>query len=217
MAVLLGISKFTTAPKRFKTHDGIHGSRGLVACRAIRDRLRGDYHLDSSELDRNIEIRLQEADQLGVPLFIGEYGGMANVANFNEYIDDGFQAFDRYLAGSTYWLYAMGDGFHMLDSDGQERDFVDIFVRPYARTVPGLVLSTSFDLENRHLQLTIVGDTTVSEPGDIFVPTRHYPNGFELTGCDQPGCLWEHEPEHQRVVFWINDEGQHDLSITPVE
>lgn len=171
----------------------------------------GDYDLDSTQIRLAVELRAREAAAFDQPLFMGEFGGMASVANFDRYIDDHMDLFDQYEASATYWLYERGDGFHMLDSEGQEKPFLDQFVRPYARATPGRVLSTGFDDATGRFSLEIEGDPTLGAEGEIFVPERHYPEGGQLRGCEAPGCTWELEEGVVRYRIW--EEGRYVLEM----
>ena len=124
-------------------------------------------------------------------------------------------AFDRNLSGSSYWLYAWGDGFHTLDPDRQEKPFIDALVRPFARAVPGRIVSTSFDLETRTFTLEAEVDPLIEADGEIFIAERHYPDGFTLTGCDEPGCRWEWEEGAQHLTFEVDEAGTLELAVQP--
>ena len=174
-----------------------------------------DYDGNPGPIADAIALRAAEARAMDVPLFIGEFGGMASVAGFDQYIDDHMDLFDQHLAGSAYWLYEFGDGFHMLDPEGQERPFVDVFVRPYARLTPGVLTAMSYDRETRVFSVAFDGRADVSEPGVLFVPARHYPDGYTLTGCDEPACRFERDDESQTVWFSITGAGPFALRIDP--
>jgi len=175
----------------------------------------GDYDLDPSLLQFNIDLRASEAAAFDMPLFVGEYGGMASVANFTQYIDDNLDIFDVHRAGSALWLYAEGDGFHILDSEGEPKAFVDAYVRPYPRSTPGTVSSLEYDLDTRILSLTFESDGTIAEPGDLFVPQMHYSGGFVFEGCDAPGCTWQHDVSRQAIEFVIGAAGEYHFRLTP--
>jgi len=173
----------------------------------------GDYDLDPSLIQYNIDLRAGEAAVFDTPLFVGEYGGMASAANFTQYIDDNLDIFDGHRAGAAYWLYAEGDGFHILDPEGQPKAFVEAYVRPYPRATPGLIRALAFDLDTKVMDLTFEAAGAVAEAGDLFVPTMHYPDGFTLEGCDAPACTWEHDPPAQAVRFTVTEAGEYTFRL----
>ncbi len=175
----------------------------------------GDYDLDPGLIEYNIDLRAEEAVAFDVPLFVGEFGGMAYVANFDQYIDDNLDLFDSHRAGSAYWLYAYGDGFHMLDDQGAEKPFLESFVRPYPKLTPGVIESLSFEFDTMVMSLTFAGDATIGQPGELYVPARHYGDGFTLTGCDEPDCSWSHDPAGQAVTFTVSADGTYLFELSP--
>ncbi|MFH2009920.1 MAG: cellulase family glycosylhydrolase [bacterium] len=177
----------------------------------------GDYDLNPEPILGALAMRQSEADAFGTPMFMGEFGGMAQVAGFDQFIEDHMHAFDHHLAGYAYWLYARGDGFHLLDPEGREKPFVDVFVRPYPQRTPGTLTSLAYDRATRVMHLRFTGDASLDASGLLYVPDRHYPDGFSLTGCDAPDCTWEHDPTRQRSAFWITADGDYELTLSPPE
>ncbi len=175
----------------------------------------GDYDGSPAQIEFNVGLRADEAVTFDAPLFLGEYGGMTSAANFTQYIDDTLDILDSRLGGAAYWLYAEGEGFHILDPDGQEKDFMGAYVRPYPVRTPGVARSMSFDLETRVMSVTFDGTASIAAPGVIFVPDRHYPDGFELRGCDAPACSWEHDSAAQQVRYTLDGDGEYSLQLAP--
>ncbi len=174
-----------------------------------------DYDGDPSEIIDNIGMRAEEAAAFDHAFFLGEFGGPADVAGFDQYIDDHMDLLDDLGAGGTYWLYARGDGFHMLDDHGNEKPFLDVFVRPFPHATPGVISALAYDMDSRVFSLDFDTQAAVSEPGVIFVPDRHYPDGFDLSGCDEPACRWEYQAESQRVLFHADEAGSFALRLEP--
>lgn len=174
------------------------------------------YDGDPSEIADNIGMRADEAAAYDHAFFLGEFGGPADADNFDQYIDHHMDLLDQYRASGTYWLYARGDGFHMLDDEGEEKAFLDNFVRPFPHATPGAITELSYDVAAKALVLAFDAPGAVAEPGLLFVPERHYPDGFTLSGCDAPACTWEHSPATQRVSFRVEEPGSYSLSLVPL-
>ncbi len=175
-----------------------------------------DYDLNPRPIQANFELRKQEAAEVfDAPLFLGEFGGIAEVANFSQYIDDTLDLLDDTLAGGTYWLYGQGEGFHMLDEEGNEKPFLDTFVRPYPMSTPGLVESLSFEDSTKVMDLVFESDGKSTAPGLIFVPERHYGAGFSLTGCDAPSCTYSHDSTTQLLSLTVVEAGTYSLRLSP--
>lgn len=174
-----------------------------------------DYDLNVSPIRNQLQMRAEEAQGFNTPMFLGEFGGMPNVANFNQYIVDHLDIMDEYLMGSTYWLHAKGSGFHTLDSEGEVKEFVQYLSRPYPKAVPGRLLAVEFDQQTKEFVCSLEADTNIIEPGILSLPSHHYPAGFQLMGCVAPKCSWEYNDEEQLIEFRIQQKGIYTITITP--
>jgi endoglycosylceramidase len=90
---------------------------------------------------------------------------------------------DEYMIGWAYWAYSnwgtrtSGTAGTMASHD----TVVDVLVRPYPPAIAGIPLEYSFDRETRHFELTYTPSHTAHRPTVIFVPSRQYPDGYEIS------------------------------------
>lgn len=123
-----------------------------------------------------------DADRLGVPLWIGEYGGRAESPTIAPYMDAAYDGAAAQLAGTTYWAYDRSSGgYGMLDTDGNEHTaLVDAIVRPYPAAIAGTPTAWTYDDATRTLEVAWTADAAIDAPTVIVVPARVYPNGVDV-------------------------------------
>jgi hypothetical protein len=91
-------------------------------------------------------------------------------------------------------------------------------VRPYPQRVAGIPRSFSYNPDARTFELAFDPSPSATLPTEIYLPaTRHYPDGWSLTGCDEvDGCssAWNSETE-MLEIFTPNRTARVDLRIAP--
>lgn len=143
----------------------------------------------------NVAALREEARQLGAALWIGEYGGPATAPGIVEYMDAEYDAFAAVAAGSMYWSYDRGDGYALLDADGNEKPVLaGVLVRPYPERIAGDPIAWSWDPDTATFTFTYEPDRALALPTELTVPERCYPAGYtvECGGCEieqVPGAL----------------------------
>lgn len=127
-----------------------------------------------------------DAQRLGVPLWIGEYGGIATSPQIGAYMDAAYDGAAAHLAGTMYWAFDRGGGYSMLDDNGDAvPSLLDAIVRPYPERIAGEPTGWDYDEATRTLTVSWRPDVTVHAPTIVVVPARVYPDGVAVT-CD--GC-----------------------------
>jgi endoglycosylceramidase len=135
----------------------------------------------------NIAALRREADALGAALWIGEYGGNAEMVGIDHYMNAAHDGIDAALAGSAYWSYDRGGGYSLVNGDGAEKPTLfDAIVRPYAERVAGAPVAASYDRATR--AFTFTWDAAGDGVTEIVAPARVYPGG-PVGECD--GCTVE--------------------------
>lgn len=133
-----------------------------------------------------------EAARLGAALWVGEYGGDADLPGIAPYMDAESDAMAAVLAGGAYWDHSRSDGFGLYDVEGNEKTPVwDGIVRPAPELIAGEIEAWSFDEVTGTFTLSFTADS--EEASVLRLPTRAYPDGYELScaGCEAEG----HEEE----------------------
>ena len=127
-----------------------------------------------------------DADRLGIPLWIGEYGGIATSPVIGAYMDAAYDGAAAALGGSMYWSMDRGGGYSIYDDAGVPHpELLDAIVRPAPVRIAGDPLAWDYDDAGRVLTLTWRPDQTILSPTEIAIPARVYPNGVDVAcgGC----------------------------------
>ena len=175
------------------------------------NRVRADYGL-----------AVREASTLGGPLVVGEFGGNTDVEGgfrsaTEQFLRDSLAEQAARLVGGAVWAYFPSDNtFSIVDAEGNEKgELVDILARPFARRVAGIPTATHFDLDTKEFTLSFHNDDEQQppDPSEIFVPSRHYPMGFQVDLS--PGDRWEYDRDGQRLFLFRGPSAEHTLRIVP--
>lgn len=181
------------------------------------------YNGDASTITTDYALGVKEAQQLGGPLFTGEFGGNTDVADgfraaTEEFLRDSLAEQDRRLVGGAVWAYFPSDNtFSVVDADGGEKgNLVNILARPYARRIAGIPTALQFDLTTKEFAFSFRDDLEhrPPDPTEIFVPVdRHYPRGFrvELT----PGDRYVFDAQGSRLLLFRGPSSTHTLHMAP--
>jgi endoglycosylceramidase len=134
----------------------------------------------------NVQGLKAEANTLGAPLVLGEYGGMSNTPGIFDYMDSVYDAAAAQLGGAVYWDFGMNDSYALLAADGGEKpDLWAAVMRPYPERTAGEPLAFSFDADGGTFHFSWKPDTAVTAPTFVRVPPITWPNGYSVscTGC----------------------------------
>lgn len=138
-----------------------------------------------------------DADRLGIPLWIGEYGGIGTSPQIGAYMDAAYDGAAAAFAGTMYWAFDKAGGYAILDTAGNEvTPLVDAIVRPYPSAIAGTPTTWDYDAPVRSLTVTWKPDRAVTAPTVIVVPTRVYPNGVTVDCGD---CTYAVEDGEVRI------------------
>jgi endoglycosylceramidase len=146
---------------------------------------------DPAVLAPSMERAAMEAARWRAPLLVGEWGIDPTNAHADEWITAELDLQDRLRAHSTFWLWeeiSSGHwGLYAGESDqpgGERLDRTAALSRVFARAVPGRVTEHTVDAPAATLRLRYdaVGAGTL----ELYVPARHYPDGFTVTCDGQP-------------------------------
>ncbi len=134
----------------------------------------------------NVQGLADEAHALKAGLWIGEYGGNADAPGIVDYMTAQYDAAGAVAASTMYWSYDKSDGYGLLAPDGSEKPaLVGAVVRPYPERVAGDPIAYTFDAATRTFTLTYTAKRGAKLPTEISVPSRVYPDGYQVE-CD--GC-----------------------------
>jgi endoglycosylceramidase len=147
-----------------------------------------------------------EAQAMGVPMWIGEWGAFEN-ANAERYHRAFYGLLDRFRIGSAYWHYTQG----YTDGLQAQPDAADAgHIRVYPEAFPGAATWT-FDPETRTFQMSLTVAEAAPPAAVIVVPDRLFPGGSNVvtsSGSIVTGS-------QNRLLWTVSGTGAHTLTIKP--
>jgi endoglycosylceramidase len=193
-------SRIVYAPHQyaFDTHEGLGYTGGAKS--QVRD----------WERCRRGEVRKHG----NVPLVCGEFGLSPQQPGFDEYLVDILDVFDRNNWHWAYWSNDLG-GWSPLDPEREETAILPYLVRTYPRATSGILHNFHFDWDTKEFSMEMT-TTATGMPTEIFVPDRHYPNGWQLSVEGSDNWSQEWAAERQVLSVSVPTEGQRlEITIRP--
>ncbi len=163
--------------------------------------------------NRNREIKRQNA-----PMLVGEFGLNIKQPGSLDFLKDAMTMLDKTSSGWAYWAYMKNDSWSPFDENAKSTEANEILIRPYPQSVAGNPISYGFDLEDVRFWLTFSSDASITAPTEIYIPQKHYPNGYELKiNIDKKSyrTVWD---ENRSILKLFIEEGENskiDMSIIP--
>lgn len=159
--------------------------------------------------NRSADLNLQQT-----PLMVGEIGGSDSTPGFSRYLDDVMNMMDA-MGGSWSWWSADPGSWGMTDANGNEMPKANKLVRTYPRAIAGEPVSFSYEPNSADFNLTFKQAPGVSGPTEIFIPKRHYPDGWELEVSDPQGT-WtsQYDDVKQVLKIWTAaNQAEHKIRV----
>ncbi len=139
----------------------------------------------------------QASSTLGAVSMVTEFGAGDDLDDIGRIV----ALADQHLIGWTYWAYKAwndptgnpaGEGLFADDDDLSTLKIkADLLVRPYPQAIAGVPTELAFNETTKAFTLVYAPNASAA-PTEIFVPARHYPNGYVVTvtggnAVDVPG------------------------------
>lgn len=151
-------------------------------------------NLKDWELNRKKDVTTQG----NIPLVCGEFGLSPSNIDFDVYLKDVNNVFDRNLWHWTYWSNDKG-GWSPLNEDGTETPILQYLIRTYPKAVQGVISSFSFDFDTKKFEMSFNADITITKPTEIFIPQRFYPSGYDLEIVGDDAAITEYDSNLQTL------------------
>ena len=152
--------------------------------------------------NRSIEVDLHKA-----PLWVGEIGSSEKVDGFFTYIEEALNILDYMGASWMWWSNDPSQTWGLVDGERKGNEKLHYLVRTYPRAIAGHPLAHSFDVNNGTFRLKFQTLDNVNGKTEIFVPRRHYPNGYEIKVFNQTsGTKWSHTYDKSSQILYLSTE-----------
>jgi endoglycosylceramidase len=133
-------------------------------------------NLQAWEQERKVDQRKHG----NIPLMCGEFGLSPATPGFDEFLTDINAMYDRNMWSWTYWSNDLG-GWSPLDPDRNETPILDLLIRTYPKATAGELHGYNYDPETDDFSMTFTTKDCQGMPTEIFVPERHYPDGWTVS------------------------------------
>jgi hypothetical protein len=198
--------------------------RGLVYAPHLYDplavTLRFDLLPDDMPFSQLLKGHKETARELGLPLFIGEFGApwsMVPSGARNMAVDDALQTMEESFIDCAYWDYSVKDvkawneeDFSLIDEKGLPRG-LEVNVRPYLARMEGQPISQGFDSRTKAFLVRFKSRPGLP-PAVLRVPAINYPQGFRLS---LSGGRAEHHEERGELWYYPDRDGCHQILLKP--
>jgi endoglycosylceramidase len=198
--------------------------RGLVYAPHIYNSLavtlRFDLLPDEMLFPQLLKGHQQKASELGLPLFVGEFGApwsMEPSGARNMAVDDALQSLEASFIDCAYWDYSVKDvkawneeDFSLIDEKGLPRG-LEVNVRPYLARLEGQPIRQSFNSSTKAFLVRFKSRPGLP-PAVLRVPAIQYPRGFRLK---LSGGRAEHLEERGELWYYPDHDGCHQLLLKP--
>lgn len=160
--------------------------------------------------ERTKDLQLQ-----GTSMLVGEFGVSPDSQGFDQYLTDALTMMDDFKSHWSYWSNDRG-GWSPLNADGTETPIMPHLVRPYPRAVAGKIIAYHFDVDTKKFWVKFKSNTDIGAPTEIFIPQRHYPNGWELHVSNTQ--KWSKEWDFSRQVLKFKTEDNNkEITLTIIK
>jgi len=158
------------------------------------------------------ERRKDQAKHGDIPVVCGEFGVSPGSEGFEEFFMDIHDMFDRNLWHWAYWSNDDG-GWSPLHRDGTETPILKHLVRAYPKATAGRIRSFSYDMATGVFNMTYTSNTSIQQPTEIFVPKRHFPNGYDLRVEGTSAYTEEFDEVKQLLYLKVNEPATVTVTI----
>jgi len=139
--------------------------------------------------ERAVNACVNLALDLGLPLWIGEFGVGSSAYKARKWVEDVLYLFDRYALGYAWWSYWRDDrGMGLLYRDGKEKgELIQVLDRPYPRRNSMRQIHIYFEMEKGTFHVRYHAGRDKDLVTHIYIPRRHFtgfPDQYEIWVSD---------------------------------
>jgi Glycoside hydrolase family 5 C-terminal domain/Cellulase (glycosyl hydrolase family 5) len=223
----------TLLTKEYSSWFGVDGVKGkpVFGKAAIRKTFHDNLANHKEETSASLGSKPTLIGEFGIPFDMEEKKAYqtGDFSSQEACLDRSFRAMESNLLSYTLWNYTSdnenkhGDQWNGEDlsifSKSQKKATNNIYsggralraaIRPYPYKVAGEPLQYFFDMEKQEFYLKFKADKTIAAPTEIFVPSFHFKNGFEVHSSS--GTL-AFDKTHNLLLFYPEGEGDQFILV----
>lgn len=150
-----------------------------------------------------------------VPIYIGEWANIdyATFSDWENYLNHHMAAFDDIKASWSYFSYIPGGNNLVEGDDMTENPTVNTIARAYPRATSGELLSFNYQPDTKMFKMSFVNYASIAQPTEIFIPKRHFPNGYTLTVTGSTDYTHTFDPVKNLLKLKVNDNKEINVTV----
>ncbi len=164
--------------------------------------------------------RTEELARQPMPMVLGEWGLASSSGGALRYVDEVLAVSDRMMAGWAYWSWDPAGSWAFWIREGDiENPHLDRVVRTYPRAIAGDPIAFHYEPSTKVFSLSFRDREGVTGPTEIYIPSRHYPNGRRIATTDPDGTWTTTASEDMGDVVLVTTPftgGTHTIVVTPL-
>lgn len=145
-------------------------------------------------------------------LFCTEFGGKNDRPETSaQYLDQFCTMLDAMKSGWAAWSHDIfpmigSVNYNLFREDYSEYETFQPLIRAYPRATAGYLRRFKFEPATSAFELDFVSDASISQPTEISLPLRRYPNGFDLrvSGAKKYEQQWD--ADKNLLLIWIPED-----------
>jgi len=151
-----------------------------------------------------------------VPVYIGEWANIdyTSFTDWENYLNKHMAAFDDIKASWSYFSYIPGENNLVKGDDVTENPTANSVARVYPRATAGELLSFSYQPDVKEFRMSFINNTSITQPTEIFIPRRHYPNGYNLTVTGTSKYSAEFDSAKHLLKLKVNENKEINVVLT---
>lgn len=151
-----------------------------------------------------------------VPIYIGEWANIdyTTFSDWENYLNQHMAAFDDIKASWSYFSYIPGENNLVKGDDVTENPTANTIARVYPRATSGELLSFNYQPDTKVFKMSFINYASIEQPSEIFIPRRHFPNGYVLTVTGSTNYTQEFDSAKNLLKLKVNENREINVRIT---
>jgi len=161
---------------------------------------------------RNVAVRYERIRRIQkTPIYIGEwsYIDINSFRDWENFLNSHMALFDSLQYSWSFFNYIPGaslfGGSLAGEDDVEEPRLVNKVSRVYPMVTAGSVNRFKYDPSSKVFEMEFINNPSISQPTEIFIPRRHYPNGWDLKVEGTKDYSYEYDEARQLLKLTVKN------------
>lgn len=166
------------------------------------------YDNDISRLRDAIQAVYDDAERIGIPVWVGEWGVWeGDIVNADKFLEDQLSVLDEFIAPWSFWNYNRTGNMTPITSTW----FLDYLIRPQVSKVAGEPVESSFDQTTKIFSFSYT-EKKLSAPTEVIVPAQF--KDFTLSVEPERNFEWMDKSEGLKILLIYPEKDGERVTVT---